>query len=79
MSQLPYSAKFWQGNTLVNLANQSYFANVLPLQNLSLTLPTPIAHQFAKVFPRQNFMLYGISLCACQACHADSPLNAEVV
>ena len=34
---IPYSAKFWWGKTLANLANQSYFANVLPLQIYLLT------------------------------------------
>ena len=59
----------------MNLANQNYFANVLPLQIYILTYfkqswqqicqnfprqHLAIAHQFAKVFPRQNFALYGI-------------------
>ena len=29
---IPYSAKFWRGKTLANLANCTSFANILPSQ-----------------------------------------------
>ena len=35
--QLPYSAKWWRGKTLVNLVKQTSFANILPSQ-----IPDPL-------------------------------------
>ena len=30
--RIPYSATFWRGKTLANLANRTPFANILPRQ-----------------------------------------------
>ena len=48
---IPYSTKFWQEKTLANLANQSYFANILPLQ---IYLLTYFKQKNCQNFPHQH-------------------------
>ena len=73
-SILPYSAKFWWGKTLANRSFQSFGKEnvgkftAIYISHFSesgiwlgkiLVNDVPFA-KFAKVFPRQNFALYGI-------------------
>ena len=78
---LPYSAKFWRGKTLANrsfytfgeenvgeltIANNiiSYFSESGIWLGKILANDVQFA-KFAKVFPRQNFALYGITSTKC--------------
>ena len=73
---IPYSAKFWRGKIMANrslqtfgeekrwrIANNiiSYFSESGIWLGKILTNDVQFA-KFAKVFPRQNFALYGISI-----------------
>ena len=70
---IPYNAKFWQGTTLANqlfqsfgkenvgeftIANVSYFSESRIWQDKILVNGVRFI-KFAKVFPYQNFALYG--------------------
>ena len=56
-SQIPYSAKFWHGNTLLNLANWMAFTNIkiFTQPNSRFTKVTNDSYcKFANIFPCQN-------------------------
>ena len=70
---MPYSTKFWWGETLANRSFQGFLARKMlaSLQQLALAplvngiwLGKILANDihFAKVFRRQNIALYGMSL-----------------
>ena len=76
LNYIPYSAKFWRGKTLANRSFQTFgeenvgeltIANniISYFSESGIWLGKILANdvqfaKFAKVFPRQNFALYGI-------------------
>ena len=83
---VPYSAKFWWGETLANRSFQSFggenvgdftIASITYFSKSGIWLGKILANnvrfaKFAKVFPRQNFALYGIvimEICMFQTCN----------